>query len=236
MANVKKTETNDVSKTEEIVKEKISKTNNVDKEELLSTISEQNNVIEEMKKQLAEMQKAFISMQSNTSTVLNNEEDDTVRIGCRFINGVPVYSPKRDIEYEIKYGEENEIEVSPNEMRMLLKTNFVREFLRKDVLYFVNDSDYDKFKITNRFYLNDDELIKLVSSKNSNHVISELNKYTRDKRDDPVFHCLFYRIVKLSMDGKLGSMPYETRKSIEEYFQFTIDNAQFLMSNIAKIN
>lgn len=235
MANKKTTETVVEDKTTENtdVTEKVEKKRPaVDEEKLVKTIEDQKNIIEEMNKKFQELQSAFVSLQANNSTVNNTEE--SVRIGCRFINGVPIYSPKRDIEYIIGYGEENEIDISVDEMKMILKTPFVREFLRKDVLYFTNEEDYEKFNITNRFYIDDNELIKIVSSKNTGEVINTLNKYTRNKKDDPVVHSLFYRIVKLSMEGKVNTMSYETRKAIEEYFQFSIDNGQFLLSNIEK--
>jgi hypothetical protein len=205
-----------------------------EKESLLTTVDNQNNIIEEMKKQMQEMQKAFVTLQSNNGQV-ETDNDKTVFIGCRFINGVTVYSPKRDVEVFIPYGDNNKVEMSVNEVKMCLKSNFVKDFLRKDVLYFENEEDYKTFKIFNRVELDDDKLINLLSSKNQNALVSELNKYTRDKKDDPVFHSIFYRIVKLSMDGKLGQMSYENRKTIEDYFQFSIDNGQMLIANIEKV-
>ena len=222
---------NKIDNTKKVsIKEKKSDNEN---EILLKKNTEQEDIIKSLQNQMAQMQSAFIKMQSGQNTQPQNNGDKKYSIGCRLINGVTLYSPKREVERRISYGQLSD--VTEYEMDMLLKNGQVREFLKKDVVFFSDESDYDTFKIMNRSNISDERLEYVALNLDSNKLIDELNKWTREKKDDPVLHSLFYRFVELHTNGRIVRMTYENRKAIENYFRFTIDNAQLLLSNINKI-
>jgi len=211
----------------------------VNVDELLNKIKEQENIISDlttenkntnelMQKQMQDMQNAIIKMQMNNN-ISNSVESKKYNIGGRLINGVTIYSPKREVDRRVPYKET--IEVNDYEMEMLLKTQFVRDFLRKDIIYFTEEENYEKFKIYDRLDLSDEKIINMVLKYTSNDLVNELNILTRDKKDDPVVHSLFYRIVELDMSGAIARMVYENRKAIETYFKYRIENARMLIES-----
>jgi len=215
----------------------------VNVDELLNKIKEQENIISDlttenkntnelMQKQMQDMQNAIIKMQMNNN-ISNSVESKKYNIGGRLINGVTIYSPKREVDRRVPYKET--IEVNDYEMEMLLKTQFVRDFLRKDIIYFTEEENYEKFKIYDRLDLSDEKIINMVLKYTSNDLVNELNILTRDKKDDPVVHSLFYRIVELDMSGAIARMVYENRKAIETYFKYRIENARMLIESLKKV-
>ena len=200
---------------------------------LKGTNNEQNRSFNILKDQMAEMQSAFIKMQSGQTTQPKNSNGKKYSIGCRLINGITLFSPKREVERRITYGQLED--VTEYEMDMLLKNNQVRDFLKKDVVYFNNEEDYDTFKITDRLDISDEILEDAALNLDPNKLVDQLNKWTREKKDDPVLHSIFYRFVELYTNGRIIRMTYTNRKAIEAYFRFTIDNAQLLLENLKAV-
>ena len=217
--------------------------NDVNADKLLNKIKEQENIISDLKtenkntnelmqKQMQDMQNAIIKMQINNN-ISNSVESKKYNIGGRLINGVTIYSPKREVERRIPYKET--IEVNEYEIEMLLKTQFVKDFLRKDIIFFTDEENYEKFKIYDRLDLSDEKIINMVLKYTSNDLVNELNRLTRDKKDDPVVHSLFYRIVELDMSGAIARMVHENRVAIETYFKYRIENARTLIESLKKV-
>jgi uncharacterized coiled-coil protein SlyX len=214
---------------------------NEEQEKLINELNSKNSqtllAFEQMQKQLQEMQSAFIKMQSsginlNKNNVINDNEQ--YEIGCRLVNGVLIYSPKREIERRISYKET--IFVNGYEMEMLLKSNFVRDFLAKGVLYFVNEENYKQFNIYEVMDISDKWITNTLLNLSSEEVIETLNKVTRNKKDDTVVHSIFYRIVELYKNGDgIRKMDYETLKAIEKYFNYKIDNAIRITEELKKV-
>jgi len=221
--------------------------NNDEREVLIKKTQEQEQLIEILKKdndeqnrsfsilkdQMAEMQSAFIKMQSIQSPQPKNNENKKYEIGCRLINGVTIFSPKREVELGIIYGQL--LDVTEYEVDMLLKNNQNRDFFKKDVVFFSKEEDYDTFRITDRLDISDKVLEEAALNLDSNKLVDKLNEWTRDKKDDPVLHSIFYRFVELYTNGRIIRMTYTNRKTIEAYFRFTIDNAQLLLENLKKV-
>lgn len=213
---------------------------NEEQETLISNLTKQNqdsmSALEMLQKQMQEMQNAFIKMQSNVNVSSSNnttKSDEKFEMGCRLISGVTIYSPKREVEREIPYGET--IEVNEYEIEMLLKSPFVREFLINNVVYLKNEEDYAKIKIYKHVDMSDENLINMVMKYSSNELVGKFNELTQQKRNDPVIHSLFYRLVELYSNGDIARMTYENRKVIETFFKYDITNAQTLLENIKKV-
>jgi len=213
---------------------------NEEQEKLIDELNSKNNqtalAFEQMQKQLQEMQSAFIQMQSNGINLKKNNvinDNEQYEIGCRLVNGVLIYSPKREIERRISYKET--IFVNGYEMEMLLKSNFVRDFLAKGVLYFVNEENYKQFNIYEVMDISDKWITNTLLNLSSEEVIEKLNNVTRNKKDDTVVHSIFYRIVELYKNGDVRRMDYETLKAIEKYFNYKIDNAIRITEELKKV-
>jgi len=205
---------------------------------IIKNLEEQNkeslSALEILQKQMQEMQSAFVKMQSNTVST-HPESKHVFELKCRLISGVSVYSPKREVERHIEYGKV--LKLDEHEMEMVLKSNFVLGFLKNDVIYFVDEKDYEKCKIYKgeRSDLSDNKIINMTTKLDSSMLVIELNKLTREKKEDAVTHSLFYKIVELENSGVLHGMPHANRKTIESYFKYKIDDARMLLANVAKI-
>ena len=195
---------------------------------------DQSKIIEDLQKQIEEMRKAFVTLQSEKSSYNKGlEEDDMFEIGTRFVNGVTIFSPRREVEKELPFNKN--IELDKYELDMLLKSNYVRDWLEKDILFFTNEDIYVKKKIRKQFDLSDGYFIDLILKNSTNIVIRELSNMTKNYKDDPMIHCVFYRIVELCSNGKLSTMPHETRKAVEKAFNFKIDDAQMLFRGFKEV-
>lgn len=179
--------------------------------------------IAEMTKQMQEMQAMMISMQSKQPVTITNVNNKT-SIGCRFLNGITVYSPNREIEIFIPCGENNTIDFTDNEMNLLLKQKFFKDFLTEDVLYFVNEEDYTRHNLKKINSMDDNSIVEILNSRDNLKTI--FDNYTNSKRNSPVLHCLFYTIVNLVDKGKINTLPVGVQREIEDYFNFKIDDAR----------
>lgn len=188
--------------------------------------------ISDMAAQIETLKNALLSVQANTGSVIKTDKFSS--IGCRSVNGLPVYSPHGDVDVFIPFGFNNTVKFTENEVRSLLKSNYVREYLQKDILYFVDEPDYDYYEIKKKFDLDDDSLTKLVKG-NTSTMINKFNEYTSRKRDDAVVHSLFFRIAELLKDNKLNDLPYQNRQEIEKYFNFSLDYAQTMLDAMSKL-
>jgi hypothetical protein len=192
-----------------------------------------DEMIAQLQKQMLDMQNAFINMQSNQQVEIKTENNEIYEIGTRFVNGVTIFSPRKEVEKEIPFNKI--IEIDKNELDMLLKSNFVKDWLEKDILFFTKEDNYTKKKIKKRFDLSDEKFIDMILNNSTNKVMEIITNMTNKYKDDPVIHCVFYRIVELCSNGKLSTMPYETRKAIEKAFNFKIDDAQMLFRGFREI-
>jgi hypothetical protein len=224
MANIKK---------EEKVIKKVE-TPEVKKSEVAETKPDpKDEIIEQLQKQMMEMQQAFIQMQSGQKTNIKLENNNVYEIGARFINGVTIFSPRKEVEKEIPFNKV--IEIDDYELTMLLKSNFVKEWFEKDLLFFVDEDVYPQKKLKKQFDLSDENLADDLMNKSTKEVMELLSNMTKKYKDDPMIHCIFYRIVEMCFNGKLSNLNYETRKAIEKQFNFKIDDAQMLFRGFRNI-
>ena len=219
MANTKKTVTSDeVKETKEDTKDN-------------SELEFLRKQMEEQAKKIETLTNALLVAQANTVSV---KSDKYSFIGSREINGTPIHSPNNDVKLVIKYGSNNAIKMGEHDIKSALQSNYVREYLEKGILYFVDEEDYKYYDVRHDFDLKDEDVVSIVY-KSQNQMISDFNRLTDNKRDDPVVHCLFYRIAELIKDNKLGQLKYENRLAIEKYFNFSLDQAQMILDVMSKI-
>ncbi len=199
--------------------------------------SNPNNEVDVLKQQLADLQALMIKMQSNqmVNTVPTSMDEDTLyEISTRSVNSTGIYSQDKRITREIPpFG--GVVTVDGLELRELLKSNFVRDWFESDIIYFKDESVYDKKRITKRCHLDDESFTDLMMNNSTEKVVSELNRITRNFKDEPVIHCVFYRIIELCYEGKLTKMDYATRQEIEKLFGTKIDDAQMFFRGFKEI-
>lgn len=237
MANTKK---NNVSTTESLnIEQENLKAVNKEQENLINELNKQNEeskmAIELLTKQMQEMQAAFVKMQSSNNNIINKSLDSNkkISIGCRLINGVTLYSPKREVEIRIPNNQA--VDFNIQEIELLLKSQFVRDFLAKDVIYFTDENDYEEFKIYNRKHLDDDMLTNLVMNSDENTLNNKLFELTNNKRDDVIIHVIFYKIIELYQNGIITRMTYKNRQVIEKFFKYNMENAIMLLERVNQI-
>lgn len=200
-------------------------------EKLKKDNKEKEKTLAVLQKQMSEMQKAFIAMQSNQGIKTTNSEKYSV--GCRLIRGFTVYSPKREVDRRIEYGQFSEF--SESEINSVLTNTKMKDFFKRDVIFFGKESDYEKFKINDRLDISNERIEHIVLNYNSTKLLDQFKTWTKDGRDHQVFHSLFYRIVELYLAGKITRMTHENLVAIEKFFKYSITNAIGLMENIKKI-
>ena len=197
------------------------------------------NEVDTLKQQLADLQALMTKMQlnqySNASHISGGGEEDAIyEVSTRCVCSTGIYSPDKRIIKEIQpFG--GVVTLDGLELRELLKSNFVRDWFESDIIYFTDESVYSKKKINKRCNLDDDSFTDLIMNNPTEKVVNELNKITRNFKDEPVIHCVFYRIVELCYEGKLTKMSYDTRREIERLFGFKIDDATMLFRGFKEI-
>ena len=176
--------------------------------------------------------------QINTEVEQNQEEEDdflenTFAIYTRALTSSTIRSAQGDVVKVIERGEA--CLVDEEEFKKLMKNGKTRQRVEEDIVYFKDESLYKKTKIKKKIDMSDDFLINFLKNKEVVEVENLFNEYTRFKKNNPVFHCLFYRIVELDMQGHLNNMDYDIRKFIEKYFSFRIDDAKMLTRRVESV-
>jgi hypothetical protein len=200
---------------------------------------EKDELITKLQKQMLEMQEAFIKMQANQSAPSQTNTNDDMpldklyEIGSRFVNGLSIFSPNKEVLRDIPFNDV--VTVDDIELNNLLKSNFVREFFEKDIIYFNDETLYKRKRIKKKFELDDKAFVNFILNNSTAYVVDTLNTMTNGLKDDPMVHCIFYRIVELCYSGKLVAMSYETRKAIEKMFEFKVEDAQMLFSGFKTV-
>jgi len=200
-------------------------------EKLKKENEEKDNTLQMLQKQMSDMQAAFIKLQSMSTTPTKNSEKFLV--GCRLTQGMTLFSPKREVDRQVVYNEFSEFLES--EIDSILTNPKMKDFFRRDVVFFSKESDYEKFRITGRLDISNEKIEHAVLTCNSNELLTKLNDWTKNKHDNQVLHSTFYRIVELYKLGKLAKIPIDNLDVIEKFFKFGIRDALRLVEAVEKI-
>jgi hypothetical protein len=153
-----------------------------------------------------------------------------IEIGCNLIMGSIISSPNNETQIDIKYNEV--LTVTSSDIAAVLKNSKNRELFVKDLVYFVDETNYKFFNIKKKNDLSDKALIAIASNEDSEKLNGILDKLTSKKNDSDVMHTIFYKIVDLNTSGKLKNMTYPAREAIETYFSMKIKFAETLLKTI----
>lgn len=164
---------------------------------------------------------------------LNKDGRRNVEIGCNACMGVTLTSAAGDIEIDVKFGDI--VTISSEDMNVLLKSNVNRQLLVNNIVYFVDQAEYENFGIRSRVDMSDATLIDVVCNGDEKRIIKYLDESTSKKFQSDVVNALFYKIVVMNMNGAFGNMKYENRKVIENYFNMEIDMATRLYKAMVSV-
>lgn len=164
---------------------------------------------------------------------LNKDGRRNVEIGCNACMGVTLTSAAGDIEIDVKFGDI--VTISSEDMNVLLKSNVNRQLLVNNIVYFVDQAEYENFGIRSRVDMSDATLIDVVCNGDEKRIIKYLDESTSKKFQSDVVNALFYKIVIMNMNGAFGNMKYENRKVIENYFNMEIDMATRLYKAMVSV-
>lgn len=164
---------------------------------------------------------------------LNKDGRRNVEIGCNACMGVTLTSAAGDIEIDVKFGDI--VTISSEDMNVLLKSNVNRQLLVNNIVYFVDQAEYENFGIRSRVDMSDTTLIDVVCNGDEKRIIKYLDESTSKKFQSDVVNALFYKIVIMNMNGAFGNMKYENRKVIENYFNMEIDMATRLYKAMVSV-
>lgn len=194
-------------------------------DELQDVNSAEQNILAEENKKLKEELEGMISNYKEMQLQLQNMmianqakdsqlKDEEITIGCRIFNGVTLSSPGGDITIPIGYREE--AQVTTSELKDIFKNPFgYKNMFKKGIIYFEDEDNYKKFKITKEFDLSDENLIALLSS-NTYNIIEQIKLITNDKKDLTQIYALIYQIAYLISHRKVD-MDYDVRSQLEKY-------------------
>lgn len=200
--------------------------------------NESNDEVEILKAQLEDMKKQMedlLKLQAQKPIVLEQKEKkEETRIGCRVLQGVGWGNPGDNLgEVRLRYNEEQNISV--NDMKGFIRRDYAIKRLFEDGLcYFVDPKDYETFSIKKVTDLSDEALMNILSQKNDNKIISDLNELTNFKKKSNVLNCLIFRICDMIRNKKID-LDYYTRRALEEYFKFTFDRGINMLDSYEKI-
>lgn len=158
----------------------------------------------------------------------------TIEFGCNLIEGAQIKSPNGDVDVSTKFGEVSSL--SAEDITQMLKGSSTRTLFANGFLYFVDESNYERFSVKRKFNINREVIQSLVCSNNTALIEKFFNDVTKNKIDATMIHTIFYTIVVLSIDDDIREMRYETRKFIEEYFYgMKIEDASKLYKTLRSI-
>lgn len=209
--------------------------------------SSANNEVEELKKQLAtkddelkNMANMFATMQAQLNMLMNNQNKvstdkaEDVMVGCRAVYGSVLAT--NDNKYVIRFECDEEKYVDSDDLRILLKESGRdnKRLFEQDTLYFVNEEDYEKFKVKKRVDLSRDNLIRVLTKNEITGMIDEINNMTNNLTNYSVTHAIQFEIVKMLIDktNPLKDWKYENRVALEKYINQKFDD---LMASIGAL-
>lgn len=184
---------------------------------------------EQLKSQSEQMAKMMEDFKKIQSEIKKNGDfkpsviDETIDIGCRINNGVHLCSKDESVIIDLLCDEETEVFVS--DFKLVLGNPFgYKELFKKDILYFVDEENYQRFRIKRDISLNKEDIIDHLTKDSVNEMIEWLKSITNEKHNFNVLYCLMYQVAKLYPAGNLKDWGYESRTTFEKYFEVEVNN------------
>lgn len=213
------------------------------------TLVEQEKVLDPRDEEIARLRKEnqekderFFSLQEqllalekklnqNMNTTYNHISEESynedILVGCRAFSPIPLCTSDNRICIIFNGSEEKYI--SSDDLKELFKitaTKNNRSYFENGTFYFVEKSNYDKFKIRVKNDLSKEKVKEIILTTDVNEMIDKVNKISNDLIDRGVLHIFKYTIVELLLDSSnpLKNWSYENRSTLEDYLKVKFDN------------
>ncbi len=105
-----------------------------------------------------------------------------------------------------------------------LMTSRNKALFKEGLVYFLDDSIYDRYSIKKSIIL-DESTIDKIYKMPVNDMIKELNKLTNEGRNDKVKYSLYWSFVKNIASGKDGYNDKSKEIMLTNYFKVDINNS-----------
>ena len=191
-------------------------------------INELSQMMEKMQAQMAAFMKGAASMSSS-----RKDESEDILVGCRRINGGALATSDERLSFVFNCDEEKYID--SEDLKDLLrdsKRNNRKNF-EEDSFYFVDKSNYEKFKIKKRIDLSPENIARILNLP-VHDMIDEFNILTNNKNSFWIMHEFQFQVVKMLVknDERLTTWSYESRNALEKYIGQKFD---YLMASIGAL-
>jgi hypothetical protein len=222
----KNTTTKNVSENIEKENIKVVEEKSSDKDSIIEQLKKDNDSkdqkIEELSKGFSELQEKLNLLLSGGMLGQGTKEpsSEDILVGFRGIYVGVLSNSDGSIQYKFEANDEKVID--SEDLKILFReskgTNN-RKLFEDDIFYFVDEENYAKFKIKKRVDLSRENIIRILTMKNSNEAIGELSKLTNDKLDFNILHTFQYQVARLIIDGspELNNWNWQNREDMERY-------------------
>lgn len=194
-------------------------------EDLIKELKQSN---EQKDKEIAELSKNMLNMQQQLNMIMqqmmNNSrsaekstEYEEVIVGSRALYDTVLATS--DDKLVIKFSCDEEKAIDVEDLRLLFKDVRSNKLLfEEDTLYFVDPSNYERFKIKRKVDLSPENITRILLLP-THDMIDEINKMTNSLVDFRITNSLQFQIVKLLISKKrpLKEWSYESREVLERY-------------------
>lgn len=199
------------------------------KDDLIEIIKNKDSELQSVKSDIESLKKMFLTLQSNGSKnntsipeKFVNKNEDIVKIGSCLIGRHFLCDNTGSEVVEL----EDVGDVASISLRILdsLMTSRNKALFKEGLVYFLDDSIYDRYSIKKSIIL-DESTIDKIYKMPVNDMIKELNKLTNEGRNDKVKYSLYWSFVKNIASGKDGYNDKSKEIMLTNYFKVDINNS-----------
>ena len=184
---------------------------------------------DELKKENLELRKSLSDMQNQINTLMQiisngqrqpkiEEDNEEVEVGCREFSGVS-WARADGATMSFRCGEKVYLTVS--ELKEYFKDTLRNNkgLFSNGILYFYDESNYERFKITPKVNLSEENVIDIISDEDTQSMLRKVKELTTDLRNVPVAHTFIYMIADLFIrkPKNMSGFSYANREALEKY-------------------
>lgn len=188
--------------------------------------------IADLTQQLADMERKFnllmaqlgaTTAPATTSVTAYSETPIFSRLFC----DTALESNDGSVSISFRHGEVKS--VSDEDLRLLLKEGGYRKNKRlfeQDLFAFANEEDYAKFNVTKRKDLSPEHIKAIVTCKDTQSMLEQIDELTNHGVNRSVLHILLYSLVEMIQDPAmpLRNWNYDSRKALEDHLHIKLDD------------
>ena len=219
-----KIESNDDCKIQELNKENAELKTKLEKQE-----NEFSNKFKQMQTQMDALLEIMKKVPTNNSQK-NIQEDEDIAVGCRLFAGLGMVNADGTQTIVFRCGEKKYIPYE--DLKSFLKENSRnnKALFANGLLFFYDEENYSRFKIKKIVDLDEQHIIDILTTPDTNQMIGKINELTNNLRKESVLHTLKFMIADMLIRdaSKLRNFTYDNRDALEKYIGVKFDT---LISN-----